>query len=65
MTTRIYTKITPEMAKKVLDYFYNYDDNRTNVIAKRLNLKHNLVNYILDLHLKYKKNAYISENYQY
>ncbi len=60
MTTRIYTKITPEMIKKVLDYFYNYNDNRTIVIAKRFNINYHLVNYILDVHLKYKANYYVN-----
>ena len=64
-TKRIYTTITPEMAEDVLKYFYSHNDNRSTVIAKALNLKHFTVNYILDVHLSYKKNAYVYESYYF
>ena len=47
--------------ENVLNYFYSNNDNRTSVIAKNLDVPLDHVNYILDIHLKYKKNAYISE----
>ena len=61
MKSRCYTKITSSKVENVLNYFYNNNDNRTSVIAKNLNVPLSHVNYILDIHLKYKKNAYISE----
>ena len=61
--TRVYNKITPETADKILIYFYNNNDNRSTVIAKELKLPTHFVNYVLDIHLKYKKNAYITYTY--
>jgi len=62
MSLRNYKSITPEVYKKVLDYFYNNNDNRTSVISNELYLNVNCVNYILDMHLKYKNNAYVDES---
>jgi ABC-type transporter lipoprotein component MlaA len=63
--TKVYNKITPKMADKVLTYFYNNEDNRSSVIAKKLKVKEHFVNYILDIHLSYKKNAYVIEKYYF
>jgi hypothetical protein len=51
--------ITPKMVDKVINYFYNNHDNRSSVISKDLRIKTYTVDYILDVHLSYKKNAYI------
>ena len=48
--------ITPQQVDSVLKYFYNNDDNRSSVIAKKLNVKLHFVNYIIDLHLSKKRN---------
>jgi hypothetical protein len=56
---RFDVKITPKLVEKVLHYFYNNHDNRSSVIAKHLRIKTYTVDYILDVHLSYKKNAYI------
>ena len=48
--------ITPEQTDKVLNYFYNNNDNRSSVIAKALNIKLHFVNYIIDLDLSKKSN---------
>ena len=48
--------ITPQQVDSVLKHFYNNDDNRSSVIAKKLNIQLHNVNYIIDLHLSRKKN---------
>ena len=51
-------EIVPEEYKKVITYFENHNDNRTKVIAEKLNIHYNKVSYYLDHFLSRKANYY-------
>ena len=48
--------ITPQEVEDVLNYFYNNNDNRSGVIAKKLNISVSKVNKIIEVHLSHKRN---------
>jgi len=49
-------KIVKSEYDKVICYFENHNDNRTKVIAEKLNLHYNKVDYYLDHFLSRKAN---------
>ena len=48
--------ITPQEVDDVLNYFYSNHDNRSGVIAKKLNISVSKVNKIIEVHLSHKRN---------